>query len=126
MSSADGQDSKEGQIAASDPEKLIVDAGTEQVASRFHEIMVEIDEVSSLDVSESATEHLSGSIPGSLNIPYESMMGNESIEPQEDLQGIFAVLDRERPVVVYTNVEVEASLVWFALNLSGYDVRLYS
>jgi thiosulfate/3-mercaptopyruvate sulfurtransferase len=67
-----------------------------------------------------------GSIPGSLNIPYEGVVENESIKPQEDLQGIFAVLDRERPVVVYTNVGVEASLVWFALNLSGYDARLYS
>lgn len=67
-----------------------------------------------------------GSIPGSLNIPYENVMENESIKPQEDLQGIFAVLDRERPVVVYTNVGVEASLVWFALKFSGYDVRLYS
>ena len=28
--------------------------------------------------------------------------------------------------MVYTNVGVEASLVWFALNLSGYDARLYS
>ena len=32
----------------------------------------------------------------------------------------------DRPVVVYTNVGVEASLVWFALTLSGYDARLYS
>ena len=28
--------------------------------------------------------------------------------------------------MVYTNVGVEASLVWFALTLSGYDARLYS
>ena len=28
--------------------------------------------------------------------------------------------------MVYTNVGVEASLVWFALNLSGYDARLYT
>ena len=53
-------------------------------------------------------------------------MENESIKPQEDLQRIFAVLDKGRPVVVYTNVGVEASLVWFALNLSGFDARLYS
>ncbi|HNU40033.1 MAG TPA: sulfurtransferase, partial [Methanothrix sp.] len=71
MSSTDGQ---EKEIAASDPGKPIVDTGTEQVLNRFHEIMVEIDEVSSsdvlLDVSESATEHISGS----LAISYEDFM----------------------------------------------------
>lgn len=67
-----------------------------------------------------------GSVPGALNIPYESVVEDERIKPQEDLQRIFAVLDREPPVVVYTNVGVEASLVWFALTLSGYDARLYT
>ena len=67
-----------------------------------------------------------GSVPGALNIPYESVVEDERIKPQEDLQRIFAVLDREQPVVVYTNVGVEASLVWFALALSGYDARLYT
>lgn len=67
-----------------------------------------------------------GSVPGALNIPYGSVVEDERIKPQEDLQKIFAVLDREQPVVVYTNVGVEASLVWFALTLSGYDARLYT
>ncbi|MHB8119345.1 MAG: sulfurtransferase [Methanothrix sp.] len=67
-----------------------------------------------------------GSIPGAINIPYENVLVNESIKPQEDLQKVLAKLEKDRPVVVYTNVGVEASLVWFALNLSGYDARLYS
>jgi len=67
-----------------------------------------------------------GSIPGAVNIPYENVLMNESIKPQEDLQSLFAMLEKDRPVVVYSNVGVEASLVWFALILSGYDARLYS
>ena len=67
-----------------------------------------------------------GSIPGAINIPYENVLVNESIKPEEDLQTVFAGLVKDRPVVVYTNVGVEASLVWFALTLSGYDARLYS
>jgi len=66
------------------------------------------------------------SIPGAVNIPYENVLVNDSIKPGEDLQEVFAKLDKDRPIVVYTNVGVEASLVWFALNLSGYDARLYS
>ncbi len=67
-----------------------------------------------------------GSIPGAINIPYENVLENESIKPQEDLQKVFTGLKKDQPVVVYTNIGVEASLVWFALNLSGYDGRLYS
>ncbi len=67
-----------------------------------------------------------GSIPGAVNIPYENVIEKERIKPEEDLQKVFMGLEKDRPVVVYTNVGVEASLVWFALNLSGYDARLYS
>jgi thiosulfate/3-mercaptopyruvate sulfurtransferase len=76
--------------------------------------------------ARSARDYGIGSIPGAVNIPYENVLANESIKPQEDLQKVFAKLEKDRPVVVYTNVGVEASLVWFALNLSGYDARLYS
>jgi thiosulfate/3-mercaptopyruvate sulfurtransferase len=67
-----------------------------------------------------------GAIPGAVNIPYENVLVNKTIKPVADLQKVFAKLEKDRPVVVYTNVGVEASLVWFALNLSGYDARLYT
>jgi thiosulfate/3-mercaptopyruvate sulfurtransferase len=51
---------------------------------------------------------------------------NESIKAEEDLRKVFAGLEKDRPVVVYTNVGVEASLVWFALTHSGYDARLFT
>jgi len=73
-----------------------------------------------------ASDYGIGSITGAVNIPYEDVLVNESIKPEEDLQTVFAGLVKDRPVVVYTNVGVEASLVWFALTLSGYDARLYS
>lgn len=67
-----------------------------------------------------------GSIPGAINIPYEDVLANGSIKPQGDLSKVFANLKKDRPIVVYTNVGVDASLVWFALTLSGYDAKLYS
>lgn len=257
MSSADGQ---EKEIAASDPEKPIVDTGTEQVLNRFHEIMVEIDEVSSsdvlLDVSESATEHISGSlaipyedfmedqkpksvekiteilgqagitendslvlygeclpcgggpsasayvywimkslghekvrvlngyvrnwkekglpvsssaivrpaakyipqftdnliadyeyvksgqpqlvdartvqefgsgsIPGAISIPYESVLDGDMMKSPSDLETAFSILDKERPVVAFTNTGFKGSVVRLALEIMGYDARLYS
>lgn len=76
--------------------------------------------------ARSARVYGMGSIPGAVNIPYENVVEEERIRPEEDLQEVFTGLEKDRPVVVYTNVGVEASLVWFALNLSGYDARLYS
>ena len=76
--------------------------------------------------ARSARDYGIGSIPEAVNIPYENVVENESIKPQQDLQEVFAGLEKDRPVVVYTNVGVEASLVWFALTLSGYDARLYT
>jgi len=257
MSSAYGQESE---AAASDPEKPIVDTVTEQVLNRFHEIMVEIDEVSSsdvlLDVSESATEHISGSltisyedfmedqkpksvekiteilgqagitendslvlygeclpcgggpsasayvywimkslghekvrvlnsyvrdwkekglpvsssaivrpaakyipqftdnliadyeyvksgqpqlvdartvqefgsgtIPGAISIPYESVLDGDMMKSRSDLETAFSILDKERPVVAFTNTGFKGSVVRLALEIMGYDARLYS
>ncbi len=67
-----------------------------------------------------------GSIPSAINIPYENVLENEHIKQEEELQKVFTGLRKDLPVVVYTNTGVEASLVWFALTLSGYDARLYS
>ncbi len=73
-----------------------------------------------------ARDYAIGSIPGAVNIAYENVLSNESIKPVADLEKVFTKLEKDRPVVVYTNVGVEASLVWLALNLSGYDARLYT
>jgi len=67
-----------------------------------------------------------GSIPGAINIPYDAIIENERIKQESGLEKAFSSLNKDRPVVVYTNVGIEASLVWLALDLSGYDARLYS
>jgi len=67
-----------------------------------------------------------GSIPGAINMPYENVLVNDSMMPKEMLNEHFLDLDKNRSVVVYTNIGVEAALLWFALNDSGYDARLYT
>jgi thiosulfate/3-mercaptopyruvate sulfurtransferase len=66
------------------------------------------------------------SIPGSINIPYESVLEGDKITDEASLERTFAVLTRDRPVVVFTNTGVKASVVWFALKLMGFDSKLYS
>jgi thiosulfate/3-mercaptopyruvate sulfurtransferase len=67
-----------------------------------------------------------GSIPGAIPIPNENVVINSRIRDETKLDRVFAILDKNQPVVVYTNTGVKASVVWFALTLQGYDAKLYS
>jgi thiosulfate/3-mercaptopyruvate sulfurtransferase len=67
-----------------------------------------------------------GSIPGAINIPYESVIINNKIRDEARLDKVFAILNMNQPVIVYTNTGLKGSVVWFALKLLGYDARLYS
>ena len=66
------------------------------------------------------------SIPGAINIPYDNVIINSKIRDETKLARVFAILDKNQPVVVYTNTGLKGSVVWFALTLQGYDARLYS
>jgi thiosulfate/3-mercaptopyruvate sulfurtransferase len=68
-----------------------------------------------------------GTIPGSMNIPYESVItGNNRIKDETKLAKVFSILNKNQPVVVYTNTGIKGSVEWFALELLGYDAKLYS
>jgi thiosulfate/3-mercaptopyruvate sulfurtransferase len=76
--------------------------------------------------SRTLQEFMSGSIPGSISIPYTSVLNGRKIKSEDQLNKVFMMLDKNRPVVVFTNTGMKASVVWFALKMMGYDARLYS
>jgi thiosulfate/3-mercaptopyruvate sulfurtransferase len=76
--------------------------------------------------ARTATEYEAGSIPGSVNIPYDSVLDGKRIKDKGALEKLFSSLKKDRPVVVYTNTGVKASMVWLALTLLNYDARIYS
>lgn len=76
--------------------------------------------------ARSYKEYLVGSIPGSENIPYNSILDSGKIKDGAALQDLFAGLRRDKPVVVYSNAGIKASLLWYALELEGYNSRLYA
>lgn len=67
-----------------------------------------------------------GSIPGSISIPYESVLDADRIKSEDKLNRVFMMLDKDKPVVVFTNTGMKASVVWFSLKMMGYDALLYS
>lgn len=67
-----------------------------------------------------------GAIPGAINIPYDRVLDEKRIKDESDLEELFSSFRKDKPVVVYTNTGVKASMVWFALGLLGYDARIYT
>lgn len=67
-----------------------------------------------------------GSIPGAINIPFESVLKDNKIKDESSLRKVFAILNKNRPIVVYTETGIKASVVWFSLELLGYNAKLYS
>jgi thiosulfate/3-mercaptopyruvate sulfurtransferase len=67
-----------------------------------------------------------GSIPGSINIPYDSVLEKNKLKERPALGLLFSGLDKDRPVVVYTATGVKASIVCFALESLGYKASLYT
>ena len=76
--------------------------------------------------ARTAQEYKAGSIPGSVNIPYDRVLDGKRIKDKEELSDLFSYLDKNKPVVVYTNTGVKASMIWLALNLLDYDARIYA
>jgi len=76
--------------------------------------------------ARTSQEYESGNIPGSISMPYYSVLNDNRIKDASGLNEVFAGLNRDKPVVVYTNTGAKASVVWFALEMMGYDARLYS
>jgi thiosulfate/3-mercaptopyruvate sulfurtransferase len=67
-----------------------------------------------------------GHIDGAINIDYNRVIENDWIKDDPALAEIFADLELDRPVVVYTKNGGQASIVWYAMMLQGYDARLYT
>ncbi|MGB3943639.1 MAG: rhodanese-like domain-containing protein [Methanothrix sp.] len=67
-----------------------------------------------------------GHIPGAVNIDYHQVMEGSWLKSDSDLAEIFADLQEDKPVAVYTKNGGAASIVWYALKLQGHDARLYT
>ena len=86
---------------------------------------IKSDEAQIID-ARGAAEFEAGSIPSSISIPYDRVLEGKKIKDDAALRILFSSLDKSRPVVVYTNTGVKASMIWLALTLQGYDASIYS
>lgn len=71
-------------------------------------------------------EFASDKIPGAIHVDYEEILKNDQIKNGEDLGSIFEKLDEDLPVAIYSNAGAKASMIWYALQLMGYESSIYT
>jgi len=71
-------------------------------------------------------EFAADKISGAIHIDYEDVQTGGQVKSSEDLEDVFSGLDEEEPVVVYSNAGARAAMVWYALQLMGYESSIYT
>jgi len=64
-------------------------------------------------------------IPNAIYIDPEQVQSEGILRDAKDLELIFNKLDKNKPTVVYADNLFKASLVWYALQIMGFDSRIY-
>jgi len=67
-----------------------------------------------------------GKIGNAVHISYEDVLDQGRIKDGEYLTDLFVGLDKSKHVVVYSKAGAKASMVWYALQLMGYDAGIYT
>jgi thiosulfate/3-mercaptopyruvate sulfurtransferase len=67
-----------------------------------------------------------GRIAGSSALDPSNVIKGESIKGKNDLEIVFSRLEKDKPIVVYSDDFSRSSLVWYALQLMGFEARVYT
>jgi thiosulfate/3-mercaptopyruvate sulfurtransferase len=65
-------------------------------------------------------------IPNSILINPDDLLNDRGLKTSAQLNDTFARLDRNKAVVVYSDDLLRTSLVWYALQIMGFDSRVYT
>ncbi|MDD1762057.1 MAG: hypothetical protein LUQ59_07460 [Methanothrix sp.] len=67
-----------------------------------------------------------GRIAGSTALDPSNVIKGERIKDSTDLGTVFSRLEKDKPIVVYSDDYNRSSLVWYALQLMGFQARIYT
>lgn len=67
-----------------------------------------------------------GRIPGSIAFDPANIIKGDKIKTGADLSMVFSRLDKEKPIVVYSDDYSRSALVWYALQLMGYEASVFT
>lgn len=67
-----------------------------------------------------------GRVPSAIYLDPAGVLKNGKINDKSKLDAVFSNLIKDKPIVVYSDDYSEASVVWYALDLMGYNAKLYT
>jgi thiosulfate/3-mercaptopyruvate sulfurtransferase len=67
-----------------------------------------------------------GRIHGSTAFDPNNIIKEDKIKDADDLNVVFERLSKDTPIVVYSNDYSRSSLIWYALQLMGFEASIYS
>ncbi len=67
-----------------------------------------------------------GRIPGSIALDPSNVIKGDKLKTSKDLSTVFSRLDKEKPIVVYSDDYSRSALATFALQLMGYKASIYT
>ncbi len=67
-----------------------------------------------------------GRIPGSIALDPSNVIKGDKLKTKADLSNVFSRLDKEKPIVVYSDDYSRSALATFALQLMGYKASIYT
>ena len=65
-------------------------------------------------------------IPTSISMDFTKVLENGKIKNRDALTNVFSGLAKNKPVIVYSSDYNRASLLWYALQLMGYNAKIYT
>ena len=65
-------------------------------------------------------------IPNSISMDSAKVLENSKIKNKDPLANLFSGLTKDKPVIVYSSDYNRASLLWYALQLMGYNAKIYT
>jgi 3-mercaptopyruvate sulfurtransferase SseA len=72
------------------------------------------------------TELSKGRIPNSISLESSKVLIGGKLRDGTGLKDLFSTLRKDRPIVVYSDDYYQMSLSWYALQLMGYESRIYT
>jgi len=76
--------------------------------------------------ARSFTEFSKGRIPGATSLDPAKVLLSDKVKNGNDLANMFSVLNKDKPVVVYSGDYYQASILSYALQLMGYNASIYT
>lgn len=67
-----------------------------------------------------------GRITGSVALDPSNLVKGDRIKDADGLKAVFERLDKNKPIVVYSDDYSRSALVWYALHLMGYEASIYT